>query len=118
MLVWNPTDFLQCLEVEPVVDDNEISHLYILERDGIRLTLTVFQYDGDVYITLDRAGANRPIFDMKLLRCAGARYVRDQRGEYLEFAPAKCFGKRYDGESPIPYGVRVAVRPSISITLF
>ena len=55
---------------------------------------------------------------MKLLECSGVRYVKERSFEYLEFAPAKCFGSRYGGESLIPYGVRVYANPSIRIELY
>jgi hypothetical protein len=118
MLVWNPDEVLACLEVIPEVGEHDVYHVYTVERHGIRLRLTVCQYEGDIYISLYRIGIENPLFDGKLINCAGCRYVNDKRGEYLEFAPARCFGDRYDRISPIPYGVRLAVKPSISITLF
>ncbi len=118
MLTWNEMDFLTCLEILPVTDEYETCSTHIVKRDGIRLEPTVFQYGRDVYISIYRGESSHPLFDMKLLDCSGVRYVNDERGEYLEFAPAKCFGTRYDGESPIPYGVRVATRPDISVRLF
>lgn len=117
-LVWCPDDVMACLEVIPEVGEYETHHSYTVRRDDLRLLLTVFQYDGDIRISLYRNGVDRPAFDMRLLGCTGVRYVNDDRGEYLEFAPARCFGSRYDRESPIPYGVRLAVKPSIAISLF
>jgi hypothetical protein len=118
MLIWNSYDFMACLEVIPETDEYETFHTYRIEHAGIRLVLTVFQYAGDVHLSVYSQGVDQPIFEMKLLGCSGARYVNDDRGEYLEFAPAKCFGNRYDGESPIPYGLQVAVRPNICVRLF
>jgi hypothetical protein len=118
---WNPTDFLICLEVEPEVAEYETSHRYTLRRDGLQLSISVWQYHCDVQVSLFREGIDTPVLDLNLLGCMGARYIDDQRGKYLEFAPARCFGDwcdRYDGRSPIPYGVRVAVNPHIQITLF
>ena len=108
---------MMCLEVTPEVDEYE-THSYTVCRDDLRLELTIFQYFGDVCISLCRDGVQRPVFNMGLIDCTGVRYVNDDRGEYLEFAPARCFGSRYDRESPIPYGIRLAVKPSIAISLF
>lgn len=117
-LVWNETDFIACLEVLPEIEEYGISYAFRVLRHGLRLELTVYPYDSDIYITLYREGIQPPVLDMKLLDCGGTRYVNDERGEYLEFAPAKVFGDRYDGESVIPLGVRIAVNPCISIHLF
>ena len=119
MLVWNEYDFVECLGVLPEVGEDGIEHFYKIEKDGLRLEITVFQYDGDIYIELFRDGIEFSIFYMRMIDCPGARYVRDKGGaDYLEFAAAKSFGNRYDGESVIPFGVRLSVDPHIRIELF
>lgn len=118
MLTWNATDVLECLGVEPTVAKYETQFEYFVERDGLRLHLSIRPYDSDVLVRILRDGVMRPIFYARLIGCQGVRFVNDERGEYLEFAPAKCFGNRYDGQSPIPYGVRVSVTPSIAVALF
>ena len=118
MFNWDVADFISCLEVVPKVEEYDISHSFIVEKHGMRLLLKVRQYDSDVYFSLYRDGIALPVFDMKLTECQGARYINDKRGEYLEFAPSKCFGTRYDGYAVIPYGVRLCVKPSISIEMY
>lgn len=118
MFTWDVTDFISCLEVVPEVEEYEVFHSFVVEKHGMRLLLTVYQYDGDVHFSLYQDGVDRPIFDMELIECQGARYINDKRGEYLEFAPSRCFGTRYDGEDFIPYGVRLRVKPSISIEMY
>jgi hypothetical protein len=118
LLVWSETDFATCLEVLPAVEEYDVSYSYRVKRCGLRLDLTVYPYASDIYITLFREGVETPIFDMKLIECAGTRYINDERGEYLEFAPGKAlFGNRYDG-FVIPFGFRLSVKPCISIKLF
>ena len=118
-LVWNEYEFIECLGVVPEVEEYETAHYFKVEKDGLRLEMSVFQYAGDVYLDLYRDGVETPIFKMRLLNCAGARYVCDRNGrEVLEFAPAKSFGSRYDGRSPLAFGVRLAVTPHIQIELF
>ena len=118
MLIWDELEFVECLEVVPTVEEYEVSHHFCVQEDGLTLKLTVFQYDGDVYISVYKDGVEIPILDVKLLACSGVRRVNDKRGDYLEFAPAKAFGSRYDGSSAIPLGIRLSVRPSISVELF
>ena len=119
-MIWDQCKFIECLEVIPEVDEEyETNHLFRVEKDGLRLVLTIYQCSGDVYFDLFREGIEEPVFRMKLLGCPGARFVSTKEGrEYLEFAPAKSFGGRYDGESPIPVGVRVAVNSHIQVELF
>jgi hypothetical protein len=117
-LVWNETDILTYLGVLPTVEEYGISYLYRVQRCGLYLDLIMYPNDSDIYLSLFREGVEAPVLDMKLIECNGVRYINDQRGEYLEFAPARTFGSRYDGMSLIPYGVRSAVNPCISITLF
>lgn len=119
MLTWNQYEFVECLGVLPEVGEYETCHTFRVWKDGLRLELTVFQFAGDVYLDLYREGVGASVFHMRLLGCPGARYVSDRNGyECLEFAPAKSFGGRYDGESPIPFGVRVSVNPHVRIELF
>jgi hypothetical protein len=115
--VWNQFEFIECLGVLPEVDEYD-AHTFTVERDGLRLELTVSQYDGDVYLDLRREGVETPVFFMRLIGCEGARCVRDKGGDFLEFAPAKCFGTRYDARSPAPFGFRVSVSPHIKIEPF
>jgi len=118
MLVWNETDVLTCLQFEPEIEPDAIWYKYTVKKDGLRLEILIYQYDGDVYFDLYREGIERPVFFMKLIACPGIRYVKHNSNEYLEFAHAKCFGSRYDGESVIPFGVRLWANPSIRVELF
>ncbi len=119
MLVWNEYDFIECLGVLPEVYEYETCHLYKVEKDDLRLELSVSQYDGDIFIELFQEKIDVSIFHMRLLDCSGSRYVNNlNKADYLEFAPAKSFGNRYDGESVIPFGVRIFVNPHIRIELF
>jgi hypothetical protein len=118
MLKWNPTDALTVLEVEPVVAEHEVSHAYRVAKDGMRLDLTVFQYAGDVHISVFNERVEWPVVECRLVDCDACRRVADKRGEFLEFAGGRLFGGRYDEESVIPYGVRVRVAPSIQVQFF
>lgn len=116
--VWNEYEFIECLGVMPEVDEYSVSHTFKVERDGLRLELNVSQYDGDVYLYLYREGVGPPVFKMWLVDCEGVRYVRDKGGDFLEFAPAKSFGSRYDERSPASFGFRVSVDPHIRVEPF
>lgn len=118
MLRWDPTDFLCCLGVLPREREHGISHSYSIEKHGMRLELEVWQYDGDIHLTLWRDGVDAPVVALRLVGCDAARRVHDKLGDHLEFAAGALFGGRYDGESVIPYGIRVRVEPSIGVEFF
>jgi hypothetical protein len=103
-LVWNETEFTACLEVLPTIDDYEMGYHYLVEKDGLKLELGVFPFTSDVYF--------------KLLGVSGTKYVRDSRGEFLVFAPSQVFGDRFHSDFVIPVGVKLSVKPSISISMF
>ena len=118
MLVWNETDVLTVLEVVPEIEADQLSHIYSTSKNGIKLEITIFQYDGDVRFELTNETNGSSIFTMQIMDCDGVLRKIDKTGEYLEFAPAKCFGGRYDGVTSIPYGVRVSVHPDIQVSLY
>src|SRR5262245_5029280 len=117
--VWNETDFIECLSVIPEVEDGGIAHHFDARRNGLRLVLSVYQYEPAVWISLYRDESNQPLFRVSLEDSLGARLVRNRNGQdYIEFAAAKVFGSRYDGESVIPMGIRLSVDPDFNIQLF
>ena len=118
VLVWDETDVLTVLEVIPKEDADGIWHQYCVVKDSLKLLITIYQYDGDVLFELINTSNNLSVFNMRLIDCNGVLRKKDSTGEYLQFAPSKCFGNRYDGESRIPFGVRVSVNPSINVSLY
>lgn len=118
MLVWDETDLMTVLEVLPDEESNGVFHIYTVEKDGVKLVITIYQYDGEVGFELINTVNDSSMFSMQLVDCDGVLRKKDKTGEYLEFAPSKCFGGRYDGVESIPYGVRIYVNPSINVALF
>ena len=116
--VWDDTDVALVLEVMPEVGTDGLAYHYMVERDGLRLEVSVFQYDGDVGIRLYRDGVENSVFHATMRDCSGIRRVWEKDFECLEFAPRVVFDKRYDGVSSMPFGVRVSIKPSLSISLF
>ncbi|MFL1454308.1 Ypar14, superfamily integron cassette [Marinobacter sp. GN3S48] len=118
VLVWDETDVLTVLEVIPEVEHDSIWHRYVVREHGIELTVTIYQYDADVWFEMRSLGIEKPIFSMRMIDCPGIARKLDATGEYLEFAASRCFGSRYDGDQTIPYGVRIYIKPTINVALF
>lgn len=118
MLVWDEIDVLTVLEVIPEIEDEGICYVYTVKKHDIELIVKIFQFEGDISFEMFTMGIEKPIFRMQLYDCAGILRKIDKTGEYLDFAPSNCFFSNYIGESSIPYGVRIYVNPSISLSLF
>ena len=117
-LAWNPTDFLECFETIPDTGDYEESFHYIVEKHGLRLEVSVYPFAKDIYITLFREGIDDPLIDFKMYKCSGVQYINDKRGSFLEFAPSQVYGDRFHNDFVIPTGLRLAIKPSISLKFF
>jgi len=117
--VWNETDFIECLSVFPELEEDGIAHHFVVLRNGLRLVLSVYQYEDEVWISLYREDSKQSLLIVSLRAFPCARLVRNRNGQdYLEFAAGDVFGGRYDGESVIPMGIRLSVDPDFNIQLF
>jgi hypothetical protein len=117
-LAWEPVDVLSAISVVPTVGENGEFHRYVIEQAEVRLQLTIWQYDSDIEILLWVNSLPNPVVRYSLLECPGVRLVEDKRGCFLEFAAANSFTGRYDGYSPMPYGLRLWAQPQILIEPF
>jgi hypothetical protein len=117
-LIWDETEVLACLEVEPKVGEYEMEHVYEVAQPPLRLLLSVFWMTSDVYATVYCDGKPNPVAHAELRGCPAIRVVDDQRGNYIECAAPSAVSEHYDGSSVIPFGLRVYVRPNIAIEMF
>ena len=117
--VWNETDFIECLGVFLEVEEDGIAHHFVVLRNGLRLVLSVYQYEGEVWFSLYREESKQSLFTVSLRDSSGARLVRNRNGQdYLEFAAGDVFGGRYDREPVILMGIRLTVDPDFNIQFF
>ena len=68
-LEWNDTDFLDFFAVEPTPEDYDVSHSYDIERNGLRLLFTVWQYESVIQVSVFRGDSDDALFTF-------AAYVR------------------------------------------
>lgn len=96
MLKWSEYDFVECLGVLPEVGEGGIYHSFHVEKDRLRLELTLFQYDDDVCIDIYQVGVDSPVFRTQIKGCTGTRYVKDANGkEFLEITAPRMFLRVY-----------------------
>jgi len=86
-LKWNETDFIECLEVTPKEED-DVSYFFKVIRNGLCLTLNLFQYDSVVYFDLYREGNDDPLFSFGLFVRGAIEYKKEKDREYLLFQNA------------------------------
>ena len=124
-LEWNDTEFLDFFAVEPTVEDYAVSHNYEVERNGLRLSFTVWQHESVIQVSVFRGDADDALVTFAAYVRAGARFINDKRGRYLEIAdfiiaPSRFWyietGDPFDLERfPIAVTVTVAIEPDIRI---
>lgn len=84
-LKWDETDWIECLEVIPTVEDYEVSHLFEVKKDGLILQLGVWQYDGVVDFTLMRENVEIPVVQSAFFISGEVCYCKYKKLELLEF---------------------------------
>lgn len=87
-LKWDKFDFFYCLEVEPQVEEYEISYFYEVRRDDLILELTVWPLESVVALSLRQSNSENLLAEFALFVHGNVRHINDKRGEYLEFE--KC----------------------------
>ena len=104
---WNKNELIQFFGVLPVEEDDNTYLSFTLEKDGLPLEATFFQFVFDVYISIFREGVEGSLFSTKIEASRGVKYSKHANGwECLEIA------------SPVfPRAVLVKVNPHISIEL-
>jgi hypothetical protein len=118
MMLWDETDVISVLEVLPDVGEDGIYHDFHVERDGLRLQFTVFQWDGDVRVRLWYEGLSAPVFEMQVMDCPGIRRLFNSVGtEYLEVAAGQLSRVIGAGETPMAATLIVAIKPQIAVRL-
>lgn len=126
-LEWNDIDFLDFFAVEPAVGDYAVSYNYEVERCGLRLLFTVWQYESVIQASVFRNDAHDALFTFAAYVRGEARFINDKRGRYLEIAdciiaPNRFWyidaGDPFDRERlPISVTLAVAIDPDIRISL-
>jgi hypothetical protein len=126
-LAWNDLDFLECLGVEPEVLDYLVSHNYTLVRNGLRLLITVWQFESVIQFSMFRESAEVPFCSFACFVRGRVRHVDDQRGDFLEMqdciiGPNRFWymsaGDPFDPKRfPVGVNLQVSVVPDIQINI-
>jgi hypothetical protein len=125
-LSWDETDFVETLEVLPQTEEYGTKHLFVVERDELRLQIAVWQHESVVCLDLYRKGIESPIIGCAFYVRGDIRRVNEHGADYLELQNSLPVPSRFsyldfkeDLRDPqsIRYGLtaRVHVHPHIRI---
>lgn len=65
-LKWDETEFIECLEILPTVEDYSVSHVFEIKKDALILQLTVWQYESVVQLAVFREQVEVAVIQMAL----------------------------------------------------
>lgn len=72
MLKWNEPDFISFFGVLPTSDEDALSHSFEIERDGLRLLVTIFAFEYAVYVSLSHNELPKPVITIRIPNCTHA----------------------------------------------
>ena len=119
MVQWNTYELIQFFGALFEEDSDQTYLSFKIEKEGILLYVTFFQYSSDVYLDIYRSGADEPTFSTKIEKSSGMKYVKNANGwECLEIAAPHRYHEFFEEEWIIPMGVRIRVHPQIRVEMF
>ncbi len=87
MTEWNKYQLIEFFGVLPEEDEDQTYLSFTVEKDGLRLNVSFYQIDCDVYIDLFRDGIAETIFQTRIENSGGAKFISHKNGwEGLEIA--------------------------------
>ena len=102
-------EFVEFFGVVSPLDEDACSYSYELERDGLRLLLTVFPLDGGVYTSIYRDGLSEPVITSRLQGCTHSRFVLRGSQRCLEIGRPEH--PTSEPGAPLTWGLRLFVEP-------
>ena len=118
MLKWDQADLVSFFGVVPTYNDDACSHSFELDRDGLKLLLTIFDLEGAVFVGIFRDGLPAPIIMIQRELCTHAHINsgRDLRRCFEAGTPEQPVTNM--GIPPVLVrGFRVYVEPHFQIEL-
>ena len=118
MLKWDETDLTEFFGVVTTFDEDAHSHSFDVSRDGLRLLVTIFEYEDAVWVSVFRDGLPQPLFTVRRRGCSHA-HINELDGSRRCFeAGAPSLPVTEMGIPPVlSRGVRVYVEPQFQVQL-
>lgn len=118
MIKWSEADLTEFFGVVSSFHDDAQSHSFEVNRDGLRLLVTIFNYDGGVYVSLFRDGLTEAVFTVRREECTHAHITQDRHFRRCLEAGSPKHAVTEMGIPPVlSWGVRVYVEPQFQVEL-
>ena len=122
LLDWDETDFIECLEVLPKVEEYETEYSFAVERNRVTLTVVVFPLESRIYLTLQETDTSAPLMVFSLLVFGKVLYIKEKQSEFLRLqdcviTPENFYYGLFDELSSPKFNVEIRSKPTISIRL-
>ena len=118
MIKWSEPDLVAFFGVVPNYCVVAESHSFELQRDGLRLLVTLFGFEGAVYVSVFRDGLPEPLFTVIQESCTHA-YVTDGQRSPRCFQAGAPEGRVTEMGIPpvLVRGVRIYIEPQFQVEL-
>ena len=126
-LKWNEYEFIECLGVLPEVEDYSTKHHFKIEKNGLILEISIWQYESLITISLYKTENEIPFISLCFVVRDKIRYVNYKRGSFLEFADFLLVKNRgyyieegdvfVKSKFPMKLSLELTVEPEISIRI-
>lgn len=126
-LKWNEYEVIECLGVLPEVDDYNTKHHFKVEKNGLILEISIWQYESLLAISLYQTENEMPFITLWFVVRDKIRYVNYKRGSFLEFADFLLVKNRgyyieegdvfVKSKFPLKLNLELTVEPEISIRI-
>lgn len=126
-LKWNEYEIIECLGVLPTVDDYNTGHHFKLEKNGLFLKMSIWQYESLIAASLYQSGKENPFITFWFVVRDEIRYINDKRGSFLRFGNFLIVENRAyyieqgdvfeESKFPMKLNLELTVEPEISFRI-
>lgn len=118
MLIWNDVEVMAFFEVALSYDNVCNSYTAEVNRDGLRLLVTIFDFECTVYVSIFRDGLPQPLFTVRRDLCTHAQITNGpSNGQCFEAGSPRLPVSNMGVPPVLVRGVRVYVKPHFSVEL-
>lgn len=118
MLTWNDVEVMAFFEVERSYDETCNSYAVEVNRDGLRLLVTIFDLACAIYVSIFRDGLPQPLFTVQREHCTHAQITEGPyNGRCFEAGSPRNPASNMGVPPVLERGVRVYVEPHFIVEL-
>jgi hypothetical protein len=115
---WSEADLTEFFGVVSKYHNDPFSYSFEVSRDGLRLLVTLYEFESSVYVSIFRDGLSEPLFTVRRFLCTHAHITDSTNFRRCFEAGATELQVTNMGIPPIlSRGVRVFIEPQFQIEL-